>query len=123
MGKKYLLFISSLLLLFSLFSAACGSTTATTSSSSSSAVPSKIVIAYGQGLAYAGLVILKQQGTLEKEFPQTNFEWKIMSSGSVIRDGMIAGQIQVGSGGIGRFLIGWDKGANRINVEGSSIDK
>lgn len=123
MNKKYLLLISSLLLLFSLFSAACGSsTTTTTTSSSSSAAPSQIVIAYGQGLSYASLVILKQEAILEKEFPQTHFEWKIMSSGSVIRDGMIAGHIQVGSGGIGPFLIGWDKGVNLRMVAALSKD-
>ena len=53
---------------------------------------------------------MKQQKVLEQQFPNTTFEWKILSSGSAIRDGMIAGQIQVGAGGIGPFLIGWDKG-------------
>jgi NitT/TauT family transport system substrate-binding protein len=69
-----------------------------------------VTIAYQPGIAYAPLLLMKQQKVLERQFSSTTFEWKLLSSGSAIRDGMIAGQIQVGSGGIGPFLIGWDKG-------------
>lgn len=72
--------------------------------------PSKVTIAYQPGLGYAQLIIMKRQQVLEKKFPNTTFEWKILAAGAPIRDGMIAGQIQVGAGGTGPFLVGWDRG-------------
>jgi NitT/TauT family transport system substrate-binding protein len=74
------------------------------------AAPAKVTIAYQPGIGYANLIVIKQQKALEREFPNTQFEWKILASGSAIRDGMIANQIQVGAGGVGPFLIGWDRG-------------
>jgi NitT/TauT family transport system substrate-binding protein len=34
----------------------------------------------------------------------------VLTNGDAIRDGIIAGQIQIGAGGNGPFLIGWDRG-------------
>ena len=70
----------------------------------------KVTIAYQPGLGYSSLVILKQQKTLEKQFPNTTIEWKTLASGSAIRDGVIANQIQVGAMGIAPFLLGWERG-------------
>jgi NitT/TauT family transport system substrate-binding protein len=53
---------------------------------------------------------MKERGVLEKQFPGTKFDWKVLASGAAIRDGIIAGQIQIGAGGVGPFLIGWDRG-------------
>ncbi|HEX2911423.1 MAG TPA: ABC transporter substrate-binding protein [Chloroflexia bacterium] len=75
-------------------------------------LPSKVTIAYQPGLGYAQLIVMKQQKVLETTFPRTTFEWKLLSNGASIRDGMIAGQIQLGALGIAPFLVGWDKGAN-----------
>jgi len=72
--------------------------------------PSRVVIAYQPGIGYTNLIVVKYQRLLEKRFPNTTFEWRILASGAAIRDGMIAGQIQVGAGGIGPFLVGWDRG-------------
>ena len=72
--------------------------------------PPTVTIAYQQGIAYAQLTIMKQTGALEKRFPGTKFDWRILSNGDAIRDGIIAGQIQIGAGGNGPFLIGWDRG-------------
>lgn len=72
--------------------------------------PEKVTIAYQPGLGYASLIVVKQQKTLEKQFPSTKIEWKILASGSAIRDGVIANQIQVGAMGIAPFLLGWDRG-------------
>lgn len=88
------------------------STTAAAVDTSKISVPSKITIAYQPGLGYAQLVILKQQKVLEKAFPKTTFAWQVLGNGATIRDGMIAGQIQVGALGIPPFLVGWDKGAD-----------
>ena len=69
-----------------------------------------LTIAYQPGIGYAPLLIVKEQGKLEKALPGTKIAWKQLDSGSAIRDGMIAGDIQVGSGGLGPFLVGWDAG-------------
>lgn len=85
--------------------------------------PPRVTIAYQPGLGYAQLVIIRQQQLLEKKFPRTVFEWKILASGAAIRDGMIAGQIQIGAGGIGPFLLGWDRGVGwRILVSLNQMD-
>ena len=73
--------------------------------------PRTVTIAYQPGIGYATLLIIKAQHTLEKQFPGTTFDWKLLANGAVIRDGLIAGTIQFGSGGVGPFLIGWDRGA------------
>jgi ABC-type nitrate/sulfonate/bicarbonate transport system substrate-binding protein len=72
--------------------------------------PPSVTIAYQQGIAYSQLIIMRQQAVLEKRFPGTKFDWRILSNGDAIRDGIIAGQIQIGAGGNGPFLIGWDRG-------------
>lgn len=74
------------------------------------AAPSSVTIVHQFGYAYAPLIVMKQQKVLEHEFPGTTFSWHALASGSAIRDGMIANQIQIGAGGVAPFLIGWDKG-------------
>jgi NitT/TauT family transport system substrate-binding protein len=82
----------------------------TSNSTSASTDPQHVVIAYLPGTAYASLIVIKEQKTLEKQFPHTKFEWKTLSSSATVRDGMIADQIQVGTTGSSGFLVGWDKG-------------
>jgi len=72
--------------------------------------PPTVTIAYQPGIGYSTLIVIKQLGTLEKRFPGTKFDWKVLTNGDAIRDGIIAGQIQIGAGGNGPFLIGWDRG-------------
>lgn len=129
--KKRPQMLLPLLLLLSVALFACGDNTASTQSTTTTAstpgatgsqsaasntaqiaIPSKITIAYQPGLGYANLVVMKQQKVLETAFPKTTFEWKILSNGAAIRDGMIASQIQLGALGVAPFLVGWDKGAN-----------
>jgi ABC-type nitrate/sulfonate/bicarbonate transport system substrate-binding protein len=69
-----------------------------------------VTIAYQPGIGYAPLLIMKQQKTLEKALPGKKIVYKRLDSGSAIRDGMLSGDINVGSGGLGPFLVGWDKG-------------
>ena len=71
-----------------------------------------LTIAYQPGIGYAPLLIIKEQKTLEKALPGTKVVWKQLDSGAAIRDGMLAGDIQVGAGGLGPFLVGWDKGVD-----------
>ncbi|HLQ35597.1 MAG TPA: ABC transporter substrate-binding protein [Chloroflexota bacterium] len=74
------------------------------------AAPPSIVIATQPGIGYAPLIVMQEEHWLEQAMPNTKFEYKQLTSGSAIRDGMIAGQIQIGSGGVAPFLVGWDKG-------------
>jgi NitT/TauT family transport system substrate-binding protein len=70
----------------------------------------KLTIAYQPGIGYAQLLIMREQRTLEKALPGMQVSYKELASGAAIRDGMLAGEIQVGSGGVGPFLVGYDKG-------------
>lgn len=72
--------------------------------------PATVTIVYQPGISYATLIVMHQRGTLEKMYPGTKFEWHVLANGSAIRDGFLAGQIQIGAGGAGPFLVGWDKG-------------
>lgn len=69
-----------------------------------------MTIAYQPGIGYAQLLIMKQEGWLEEDLPETEIGWEQLSSGAAIRDGMLAGDIQVGAGGVGPFLVGYSGG-------------
>ena len=71
-----------------------------------------MTIAYQPGIGYAQLLIIKQEGWLEEDLPEIEIAWEQLSSGSAIRDGMLAGDIQVGSGGVGPFLVGYSAGVD-----------
>ncbi len=72
--------------------------------------PSSFTIVYQPGLGAAIFISLKLQKTLDKQFPNTNFQWKIVNSGSAVREAVLSGQGQLGTLGIPPFLVGWDKG-------------
>jgi NitT/TauT family transport system substrate-binding protein len=74
--------------------------------------PGKITVAYQPGLGYAPLILMKQQRTIEKQFPGTQVEWKVLASGTPITNGVIAGDIQIGAVGVGPMLVGWARGVN-----------
>src|ERR1700730_892383 len=99
--------VVSLFVLFILFASGCGG--ATTAGSSSSA-PSSFTIAYQPGLSSVVLIMLKQQKILEKQFPQTNIQWKVLNSGAAVREAVVANQAQLGSLGLPPYLVGWDRG-------------
>lgn len=90
--------------------AACLAVVVAAPASRSANAPDHVTIAYQPGMGYAPLIIIRQQKTLEKQFPNTKFDWKVLSSGAAITSGVIAGDIQLGAGGIGPFLLGWAKG-------------
>src|SRR4030081_3929453 len=74
--------------------------------------PAEITIAYQPGLSYSSLIVIREQRSLEKQFPQTKVNWTVLGSTAAIRDGFIANQIQIGAGSIPPFLTGWDRGVN-----------
>ena len=99
--------LALLLAILVLFTSACG---ASTSASSGSNAPSSFTIVYQPGLGAAIFISLKLQKTLDKQFPDTNFQWKVVNSGSAVREAVLSGQGQIGTLGIPPFLVGWDKG-------------
>ena len=99
--------LTLLLAILVLFASACGTST---SASSGSGAPSSFTIVYQPGLGAAIFISLKLQKTLDKQFPNTNFQWKIVNSGSAVREAVLSGQGQIGTLGIPPFLVGWDKG-------------
>ena len=62
------------------------------------------------GLGYLGLIVMRSKGLLEKHLPGVRVEWNELTSGPAIRDAMLAGQLDIGSGGLGPFILAVDKG-------------
>jgi NitT/TauT family transport system substrate-binding protein len=70
----------------------------------------RLTIAYQFGLGYAQLVLAKQGKWLEALLPGMDITYKLLPSGAAVRDAMLAGEVQIGSGAPGPFLVGWDAG-------------
>ncbi|MEP9380811.1 ABC transporter substrate-binding protein [Nocardioides sp. KR10-350] len=102
-----------------------GSLATACGSSDASGPTDSITIGYQPGLGYATLLIIKEQGTLEKALPDTKIKWQMLDSGSALRDAVIAGDVQVASMGASPFLVGVDGGVgwktvaamNQMNME------
>ena len=106
MSKRYWP-TTGLLVLLILFVSSCGNAA---SASPTSGAPASFTLVYQPGLGAAAFVTLKQQKTLEKQFPHTNIQWKIVNSGAAVREAVLPHQGDLGSLGIPPFLVGWDKG-------------
>ena len=90
--------------------AAAVATTALAREARAAEAPPSVTLAMQPGIAYANLIVMKQWGVLEKRYPQTKFDWLVLSNGDAVRQGIISRQIQIGSGAGGPFLVGWDRG-------------
>src|SRR5437762_6468487 len=62
------------------------------------------------GLGYLQLIVMRELKLIEKRAPGVEVEWRQLTSGPVIRDAMIAGQMDIGSGGVGPFVQAIDRG-------------
>jgi len=62
------------------------------------------------GLGYLQLIVMRETKLLEKRLPGVTLEWHQLTSGPVIRDAMVAGQLDVGAGGLGPFIQAIDRG-------------
>ncbi len=76
------------------------------------AVPGHLTIAYQPGIGYTPLIVMKAQKTLEGQYPGLKVDWKVLASGAAITNGVIAGDVDVGAGGIGPMILGWARGVN-----------
>jgi len=74
--------------------------------------PDHVTIAYQPGIGYAPLIVMRAQKTLERQYPKTRFDWKVLASGAAITNGVIAGDVEIGAGGVAPFLLGWAKGVD-----------
>lgn len=62
------------------------------------------------GLGYLQLVVMRELKLLDKRAAGVDIEWRQLTSGPVIRDAMVAGQMDIGSGGVGPFVQAIDRG-------------
>ena len=62
------------------------------------------------GLGYLQLLVMREHKLLEKRLPGVEIAWRHLTSGPVIRDAMVAGQVDIGAGGVGPFVQAVDKG-------------
>ncbi|MEE2037137.1 ABC transporter substrate-binding protein [Nocardiopsis sp. CT-R113] len=79
-------------------------------SGSSGAGSGSVAIATGYGLSYASLTVVEARGWLAEALPDHTVEWQVLSGGSASRDGMLAGSLQAGTGGLAPFLQARDSG-------------
>lgn len=79
---------------------------------SSNGVPDSITIGYQAGIGYAPLLVMKNDKTLETQYPKTKFTWKELSSGAAIQSGVLSGDIQIAAGGMGPLILGAAKGVD-----------
>lgn len=91
---------------------ACAAALAAATASTGANAPGHVTIAYQPGMGYAPLIVMKAQHTLESQFPETKIDWKVLASGAAVTNAVIAGDAQLGAGGVGPFLLGWAKGVN-----------
>ena len=56
--------------------------------------PDHLTIAYQPGIGYTPLIVMKSEKTLEKQYPGLKIDWKVLSSGAAITNGVIAGDIE-----------------------------
>ena len=84
-------------------------------------LPSSLTIAIQPGIGYGNLLVMKYQKLLEKKYPNTTFNWPVLTNGDAIRDGIISQTIAIGSGGVGPFLIGWDRGVGYKLIGGLNL--
>ncbi len=76
------------------------------------ATPTHLTIAYQPGIGYTPLIIMRYAKTLETQFPGLKVDWKVLASGAAVTNGVIAGDIDIGAGGIGPMILGWARGVN-----------
>lgn len=72
--------------------------------------PTTLTVAEQFGIAYAPLQLMKEERILETALPDVTVNWVQLGGPTAIREGMLAGDIDIGFMGIGPMLIGVDTG-------------
>ncbi len=78
-------------------------------------------IAFQPGLSYLPLLVMKSENFLEKQaaaqgLGDVKAVWTQFSAGPPMNDALLAGQLDLASGGITSFLILWDKTKGKLDV-------
>lgn len=97
--------------------------TALMSASCAQKKSNEINIAEQFGIAYAPLQIMKEQGLLEKRLPGVTVNWKQFGGPTAIREGMLAGEIDIGFMGPAPVLMGLDNGMRWKYATGISFNE
>jgi len=82
-----------------------------------------INIAQQYGIAYAPLQIMQSRGLLEKRLEGVRVNWKQFGGPTAIREGMLAGEIDIGFMGPAPALIGIDNGMEWKIATGISMNE
>jgi NitT/TauT family transport system substrate-binding protein len=75
------------------------------------------------GLGYLPLTIMLHEQLVEKHaaaagLPGLKTKWSVLGNAVPINDGLLAGTIHVGSGGIAPMVIAWDRTRGNVNIKG-----
>lgn len=92
--KKILALTVSAVLLSAALLTGCGN------GGSSSGSADSVTIAMQNGMSYAPLTIMKEQGLVEKYCEGVDVRWVTLNSGSAINEGMASGEIDFGGMGV-----------------------
>lgn len=84
------------------------------------AAPARVVIADQFGPGHLVTVVMKKRRLLESRFPGTELEWRVVTSGAVMRDGILSDNIHIGLTAPPPFLVGVDKGVKWKIVAGAA---
>ncbi len=105
-------FIASVMLLALFVPAGCSPQKSDSENTGVQIAPAKIRISLQYGLGYAPLQIMKEKKLIEKYLPGIEVEWIQLGTGGLIRESLIAGDLDAGFMGIPPYLIAWDKGVD-----------
>ena len=84
----------------------------------------EIRIAEQFGISYLPLQMMRHQNLIEEAGKRQGLDikvtWSRLASGNPMNDAMLAGQLDVGSGGVGPLLLIWDRTKGNMNVRAIS---
>lgn len=85
---------------------------------------SEVSIAYGPGITFLPLVVVKQLHLLEKHaravgLPDLKANWVYITGASTTNDGILSGRLQIGASGVPGFLQMWSRTTGSPNAVGA----
>jgi NitT/TauT family transport system substrate-binding protein len=83
---------------------------------------SEITLGRANGPTYLPFMIMEHEKLLEKHvaaqgLPSPKISYKAFAAGAALKDSIVGGQIQIGSGGVPPFLQLWDKTRTNLKVK------